>query len=80
MQKFDTTAPVAAVPAVPAGRIRLIAADGDVEVGRLTGPAEISTARGDIRIAEANNGTVTTTTQAIAANTPLIRSGVTETA
>ncbi|MFF0556423.1 DUF4097 family beta strand repeat-containing protein [Streptomyces sp. NPDC004266] len=46
-----------------AASLRLTAADGDVEVGRLTGPAEISTARGDIRIAEANNGTVTLTTQ-----------------
>ncbi|MFC4145034.1 DUF4097 family beta strand repeat-containing protein [Micromonospora mangrovi] len=41
-----------------AGQVRLTAIDGDVEVGRLTGPAEISTARGDIRIAEAVRGTV----------------------
>lgn len=38
--------------------LRLTAIDGDVEVGRLGGPAEISTARGDIRIAEAVRGTV----------------------
>jgi hypothetical protein len=41
-----------------AARVRLTAIDGDVEVGRLNGPAEISTARGDIRIAEAVLGTV----------------------
>ncbi|MFF7444448.1 DUF4097 family beta strand repeat-containing protein [Streptomyces sp. NPDC008122] len=46
-----------------AAGLRLDAADGDVEVGRLTGPAEISTARGDIRIAEATGGTLTLTTQ-----------------
>ncbi|MBB4986273.1 MULTISPECIES: DUF4097 family beta strand repeat-containing protein [Streptomyces] len=46
-----------------AAGLRLNAADGDVEVGRLTGPAEISTARGDIRIAEATGGTLTLTTQ-----------------
>ena len=37
--------------------------DGDVEVGRLNGPAEISTARGDIRITEAVRGTVVLRTQ-----------------
>ncbi|WP_019634534.1 DUF4097 family beta strand repeat-containing protein [Actinomadura atramentaria] len=41
-----------------ASSVRLTAVDGDVEVGRLTGPAEISTARGDIRIAEAAAGDV----------------------
>jgi hypothetical protein len=41
-----------------AASVRLIAIDGDVEVGRLNGPAEISTARGDIRITEAVCGTV----------------------
>ncbi len=41
-----------------AASIRLTAVDGDVEVGRLNGPAEISTARGDIRISEAVHGTV----------------------
>ncbi|MET8091356.1 DUF4097 family beta strand repeat-containing protein [Micromonospora sp. NPDC005220] len=41
-----------------AASVRLTAIDGDVEVGRLNGPAEISTARGDIRIAEALRGTV----------------------
>ncbi|ROQ33492.1 putative adhesin [Streptomyces sp. PanSC19] len=46
-----------------AANLRLTAADGDVEVGRLTGSAEVSTARGDIRIAEAGNGTVALTTQ-----------------
>jgi hypothetical protein len=46
-----------------AASIRLTATDGDVEVGRLGGPAEISTARGDIRIAEAVRGTVVLRTQ-----------------
>ncbi|MCI4065940.1 DUF4097 domain-containing protein [Micromonospora sp. R77] len=41
-----------------AASVRLTAIDGDVEVGRLNGPAEISTARGDIRITEAARGTV----------------------
>lgn len=41
-----------------AASVRLTASDGDVEVGRLNGPAEISTARGTIRIAEAVRGTV----------------------
>ncbi|MGW0821734.1 DUF4097 family beta strand repeat-containing protein [Streptomyces sp. NPDC002845] len=41
-----------------AASVRLTAIDGDVEVGRLGGPAEISTARGDIRITEAVRGTV----------------------
>jgi hypothetical protein len=41
-----------------AASVRLTALDGDVEVGRLGGPAEIGTARGDIRIAEAVRGTV----------------------
>ncbi|MEV6029501.1 DUF4097 family beta strand repeat-containing protein, partial [Nonomuraea sp. NPDC052116] len=43
--------------------LRLTATDGDVEVGRLGGPAEISTARGDIRIAEAGGGKVVLRTQ-----------------
>ncbi|NUR04866.1 MAG: DUF4097 family beta strand repeat protein, partial [Streptomyces sp.] len=46
-----------------AASLRLTAVDGDVEIGRLGGPAEISTARGDIRIAEAVRGTVTLSTQ-----------------
>ncbi|MEU6576595.1 DUF4097 family beta strand repeat-containing protein [Streptomyces sp. NPDC046805] len=43
--------------------LRLTATDGDVEVGRLGGPAEISTPRGDIQIAEAVRGTVVLRTQ-----------------
>jgi Putative adhesin len=43
--------------------LRLTATDGDVEVGRLGGPAEISTARGDLRIAEATGGKVVLRTQ-----------------
>ncbi|MGW6899601.1 DUF4097 family beta strand repeat-containing protein [Streptomyces sp. NBC_01727] len=46
-----------------AAGVRLTAVDGDVEVGRLGGPAEISTARGDIRIAEAVQGKVVLRTQ-----------------
>ncbi|MFJ8465525.1 DUF4097 family beta strand repeat-containing protein [Streptomyces swartbergensis] len=46
-----------------AASVRLTAIDGDVEVGRLGGPAEISTARGDIRIAEAVRGEVVLRTQ-----------------
>ncbi|MFI8391872.1 DUF4097 family beta strand repeat-containing protein [Streptomyces sp. NPDC085540] len=43
--------------------LRLTAVDGDVHVGRLGGPAEISTARGDITIGEAARGTVVLRTQ-----------------
>ncbi|MFE3161750.1 DUF4097 family beta strand repeat-containing protein [Streptomyces sp. NPDC059224] len=46
-----------------AASVRLTALDGDVEVGRLGGSAEISTTRGDIRIAEAGAGTVVLRTQ-----------------
>ncbi|MGW7544616.1 DUF4097 family beta strand repeat-containing protein [Streptomyces sp. NPDC054770] len=46
-----------------AASLRLVATDGDIEVGRLGGPAEISTARGDIRINEAVRGTVLLRTQ-----------------
>jgi hypothetical protein len=46
-----------------AAGVRLTAVDGDVEVGRLAGPARISTDRGDIRIAEAMGGTVELRTQ-----------------
>ncbi|MEU1669871.1 DUF4097 family beta strand repeat-containing protein [Streptomyces sparsogenes] len=46
-----------------AASVRLTATDGDVEVGRLGGPAEISTARGDIRIAEAMRGAVVLRTE-----------------
>ncbi|MEV5570274.1 DUF4097 family beta strand repeat-containing protein [Spirillospora sp. NPDC052269] len=43
--------------------LRLTAVDGDVEVGRLGGPAEISTSRGDIKVGEAMGGKVVLTTQ-----------------
>ncbi|MFE2303562.1 DUF4097 family beta strand repeat-containing protein [Streptomyces sp. NPDC059445] len=46
-----------------AASLHLTASDGDVEVGRLDGPARISTARGDIRIAEAVRGTLTLDTR-----------------
>ncbi len=47
-----------------AARVRLSTLAGDVSVGRLGGPAEISTAKGDIRIAEAVRGTVVLRSQA----------------
>jgi hypothetical protein len=46
-----------------AAGLHLTATDGDVEVGRLGGPARISTARGTIRIGEAAHGTVELSTQ-----------------
>ncbi|MBF9129744.1 DUF4097 family beta strand repeat protein [Plantactinospora sp. S1510] len=46
-----------------AASVRLTAVDGDVEVGRVSGSAQISTARGDIRITEAVRGTVVLRTQ-----------------
>ena len=46
-----------------AASARLTAFDGDVEVGRLTGPAHITTARGSITIAEAARGTLELRTQ-----------------
>ncbi|WP_369145687.1 DUF4097 family beta strand repeat-containing protein [Streptomyces sp. R44] len=46
-----------------AANLRLTATDGDIEVGRITGSADITTARGDISVAEAVSGTVTLTTQ-----------------
>ncbi|MFI6011696.1 DUF4097 family beta strand repeat-containing protein [Streptomyces sp. NPDC051243] len=42
---------------------RLTAHDGEITIGRLTGPAEINTQRGDIQITEATRGTVTLRTQ-----------------
>jgi putative adhesin len=41
-----------------AASVHLTAVDGNIEVGRLTGPAQISTARGDIQIHEAVRGAV----------------------
>ena len=46
-----------------AAALHLTAVDGDIEIGRLAGPARISTARGDIRIAEAARGRVALRTQ-----------------
>ncbi|PAM97354.1 hypothetical protein CJI59_34920 [Streptomyces sp. Alain-F2R5] len=46
-----------------AASLCLTTAAGDVSVGRLGGPAEISTAKGDIRIAEAVSGALTLRTQ-----------------
>ncbi|WP_327180953.1 DUF4097 family beta strand repeat-containing protein [Streptomyces sp. NBC_01334] len=47
-----------------AASARLTLLAGDVAVGRLDGPAEISTKKGDIRIAEAVRGTVVLRTDA----------------
>ncbi|MEO3785300.1 DUF4097 family beta strand repeat-containing protein [Actinocorallia sp. B10E7] len=47
-----------------AASVRLTTDAGDVEVGRLGGPAQISTAKGDIRIGEAAGGTVVLSTRA----------------
>ena len=46
-----------------ADSVRLTAHAGDVSVGRLRGPAQISTGKGDISVAEATRGTVTLRTQ-----------------
>jgi len=46
-----------------AASLHLTAVDGDVEVGRLGGSSEISTARGDIRISEAVRGTLVLSTE-----------------
>ncbi|MFI6339075.1 DUF4097 family beta strand repeat-containing protein [Streptomyces sp. NPDC050535] len=45
------------------GSARLTVLAGDISVGRLGGPAEISTQKGDIGIAEAAHGTVTLRTE-----------------
>ncbi|WP_182882446.1 DUF4097 family beta strand repeat-containing protein [Microbispora sp. H10949] len=47
-----------------AASARLTLQSGDVSVGRLGGPAEISTLKGDLRITEAVSGTVTLRTEA----------------
>ncbi|MFH8379903.1 DUF4097 family beta strand repeat-containing protein [Kitasatospora sp. NPDC018058] len=47
-----------------AAALRLTAVDGDVEIGRLTGPGRITTARGDIHVTEAVRGTLTLRTEA----------------
>ncbi|WP_030244702.1 DUF4097 family beta strand repeat-containing protein [Streptomyces sp. NRRL S-350] len=46
-----------------AASVRLSAVDGDIEVGRLDGPADIATTRGDIRITRARRGAVRLRTQ-----------------
>ncbi|XVU25346.1 DUF4097 family beta strand repeat-containing protein [Actinoplanes sp. CA-054009] len=47
-----------------AASVRLKTSAGDVAIGRLTGPAEIETAKGDIQITEAVRGSVVARTQA----------------
>ncbi|MFF7309758.1 DUF4097 family beta strand repeat-containing protein [Streptomyces sp. NPDC008137] len=46
-----------------AALVRLTASAGDITVGRLTGPAEISTQQGDINITEATSGPVVLRTE-----------------
>lgn len=46
-----------------AAGVRLTATDSDIEIGRLTGPTQITTARGTIRITEAVAGTLDLRTQ-----------------
>jgi hypothetical protein len=46
-----------------AASVRLTAVDGDVQVGRLHGSAQITTARGSIQIGEATHGAVVLRTQ-----------------
>jgi len=46
-----------------AASVRLTTSAGDVTIGRLAGPAEISTAKGDIQITEAVHGAVVLRTQ-----------------
>jgi DUF4097 and DUF4098 domain-containing protein YvlB len=47
-----------------AASVRLTTLAGDISVGRLGGPAQISTAKGDIRITEAVRGTLVLRTEA----------------
>ncbi|MGP4109304.1 DUF4097 family beta strand repeat-containing protein [Streptomyces sp. 4N509B] len=54
----------AAVELDEAASVRLATSAGDVSVGRLGGPAEITTRKGDIRITEAVRGTVRLRTDA----------------
>ncbi|MFF2818245.1 DUF4097 family beta strand repeat-containing protein [Kitasatospora cineracea] len=46
-----------------ASAARLTLQDGDIEVGRLTGPAAVSTQRGDLTVTEAVRGTLDLTTK-----------------
>ncbi|WP_306189631.1 DUF4097 family beta strand repeat-containing protein [Streptomyces sp. MK5] len=52
-----------AVKVDEAASVRVTTSGGDVSVGRLGGPAEISTGQGDIRITEALRGAVVLSTQ-----------------
>ncbi|MGW5053519.1 DUF4097 family beta strand repeat-containing protein [Actinokineospora sp. NPDC004072] len=53
-----------AVKVDEAASLRVTTHAGDIAVGRLTGPAEISTSKGDIEVAEATRGTVVLRTRA----------------
>ncbi|GIG68214.1 DUF4097 family beta strand repeat-containing protein [Phytomonospora endophytica] len=52
-----------AVKVDEAASVRLAVLGGDVTIGRLTGPAEISTHQGDVRIGEADSGSLVLSTQ-----------------
>jgi Putative adhesin len=58
---FDSSQATVKVEAAAAAR--LTTADGDITVGRLSGDAEIRTAKGDIAVTEAARGTVVLHTQ-----------------
>ncbi|WP_189854015.1 DUF4097 family beta strand repeat-containing protein, partial [Streptomyces omiyaensis] len=47
-----------------ATNVRLTLQDGDITLGRLNGSAELTTARGDVKVTEAVTGTLVLTTQA----------------
>ncbi|GAA4954068.1 DUF4097 family beta strand repeat-containing protein [Actinoplanes utahensis] len=55
-------APQATVKIDEASGVRVTASAGDIAIGRLTGPAEISVEKGDIRIDEAVRGDLALTT------------------
>ncbi|QFG22966.1 DUF4097 family beta strand repeat-containing protein [Actinomadura sp. WMMB 499] len=61
---LDFTGAQGRVKVDEAASVRLATHAGDVEIGRLGGPAEISTTKGDITVAQATSGTVVLRTQA----------------
>ncbi|MBQ1090564.1 DUF4097 family beta strand repeat-containing protein [Streptomyces sp. B93] len=60
---LDFESAQATVKVDEAAGVRLALKDGAVTVGRLTGPAEISTLRGDLTVTEAAGGTLTLRTE-----------------
>ncbi|MEV6304205.1 DUF4097 family beta strand repeat-containing protein [Actinoplanes sp. NPDC051861] len=59
---FDGSHGIIKIDEAASARLRTDA--GDVTIGRLTGPAEITTSKGDIQITEATGGELTLSTQA----------------